>query len=136
MDASSVSDVVVVLGDGFTPSASYRSVSMSGTIRHALMMELKRKKKLDPTAAVLEFTVTDCRLRTGSQVFWWGVAAGGDHVAGTVTIRLGDQILKTFDASAKGIDSAWSGMALWRLSAGRRADRFARMIARDVVDQI
>ena len=80
--------------------------------------------------------MTDFRLRSGSAVFWVGVAAGGDHISGTATLRDGDTVLKTFDASAKGIDSAWSAMALWRVSAGRRADHFAKLIARKIVKQL
>ena len=133
---SPIADVQVLLDPGFTPTPAYHSVSMSGTIRHALITELRREGKMDTTGATLEFTVTGFRLRSGSTVFWVGVMAGGDHVSGRVTVRRGDAVLKTFDVSAKGIDSAWSGMFRWRLSAGRRADRFARMIAEEIVKQL
>ena len=114
----------------------YRTNSISGSIRTALLDELRRKGKVAAQGATVEFTVTDFRLRSGSAVFWVGVMAGGDRLAGTVTVKNGATILKTFEASAKGNESAWSGMALGRVSAGSRADVFCRMIAEDIANQL
>ena len=131
-----VSDVEVTLDANFSPSPAYRSISMSGTIRHALIKELRRKKRLGPGGTTLEFVVTDFRLRTGSAVFWTGIMAGGDHVAGIVTLREGGTQAKTFDVSAKGIDSMYSGIFMLRLTSGSRADHFAKMLAAEIVDQL
>ena len=135
----SVSDVHVALKPGALDAdteTDYRANSISGSIRTALLAELSRKGKTAAKGATLEFTVTDFRLRSGSAVFWVGVMAGGDRLAGTVTVKNGATILKTFEASAKGNESAWSGMALGRISAGSRADLFCRMIARDIAKQL
>ena len=62
--------------------------------------------------------------------------AGGDRLAGTVTVTKGSTVLKTFDASAKGNESVWSGMALGRVSAGSRADVFCHLISQDIATQL
>ncbi len=134
-----VSDVQVALKPGALDAGAatdYRANSMSGAIRSALLAELRHKEKIAAEGATVEITVTDFRLRSGSAVFWVGVMAGDDRFAGTVTVKNGATILKTFDASAKGNESAWSGMALGRVSAGSRADVFCRMIARDIANQL
>ena len=134
-----VSDVRVTLKPGALDSdteTDYRANSISGSIRTALLAELRRRGKTAAQGATVEFTVTDFRLRSGSAVFWVGVMAGGDRLAGTVTVKNGATVLKTFEASAKGNESAWSGMALGRVSAGSRADLFCRMIAHDIANQL
>ncbi len=134
-----VSDVQVSLKPGTLDASAesdYRANSISGSIRSALLAELRRKGKTAAQGATVEFTVTDFRLRSGSAVFWSGIIAGGDRLAGTVTVKNGATVLKTFEASAKGSESAWSGMALGRVSAGSRADLFCRMIARDIANQL
>jgi len=75
-------------------------------------------------------------LYRSSAVFWVGVKAGGDRLAGTVIVKKGATVVKAFEASAKGNESAWSGMALGRVSAGSRADVFCRMVARDIAQQL
>ena len=134
-----VAEVLVVVDEDSLPNKNlsyYRSNSMSGAIRSALVKELKKRGKLNNRDVTLEFKVTDFRLRTGSQVFWFGVMAGSDYLAGTVTVSDETGVLKTFDASAKGLESLWSGLALFRLTAGRRADVFCKMIAKKVVKQL
>jgi hypothetical protein len=134
-----VSDVQVTLRPGALDAdaaSDYRSNSISGTIRTALLSELSRKGKTASQGVTVEFAVTDFRLRSGAAVFWVGVMAGGDRLAGTVTVRRGATVLKSFEASAKGLESAWSGMALGRISAGSRADVFCRMIAKNIADQL
>lgn len=134
-----VVEVVVVVDEDSLPQKNlsyYRSNSMSGAIRSALVKELRKRDKLGEGGITLEFEVTDFRLRTGSQVFWFGVMAGSDYLAGTVTVSDETGVLKTFDASAKGLESLWSGLALFRLTAGRRADVFCKMIAKKVVKQL
>jgi hypothetical protein len=134
-----VSDVQVALMPGALDAdaeTDYRANSMSGAIRSALLEELRRRGKIATEGATVEFTVTDFRLRSGSAVFWVGGMAGSDRLAGTVTVKNGATILKTFDVSAKGNESAWSGMALGRVSAGSRADVFCHLIARDIADQL
>jgi len=134
-----VADVVVVVDEDSLPKKNlsyYRSNSMSGAIRSALVKELRKREKIGERGLTLEFEVTDFRLRTGSQVFWLGVMAGSDYLAGTVTVSDQSGVLKTFDASAKGLESLWSGLALFRITAGRRADVFCKMIAKKVVKQL
>lgn len=134
-----VSDVLVALKPGALDAdteTDYRANSMSGSIRTALLAELRGKGKTAPQGATVEFAVTDFRLRSGSAVFWAGVMAGGDRLAGIVTVRNGTTVLKTFEVSTKGNESAWSGMALGRVSAGSRADVFCRMIAREIANQL
>lgn len=134
-----VSDVLVVLKPGVLDpdtETDYRTNSMSGAIRSALLAEIRTRGKIASEGAVVEFTVSDFRLRSGSAVFWVGVMAGGDRLAGSVALKRGTSIVKTFDVSAKGNESAWSGMALGRISAGSRADVFCRMIAKNIADQL
>lgn len=120
-------------GEGET---AYRANSMSGAIRAALVKELRKGDKLADSGAVIEFCVTDFQLRTGTEVFWIGAIAGSDYLAGTVAIKNGETVIKTFEASAKGSESAWSGMVLGRVSANSRADLFCRMIAKRIVQQL
>ncbi len=134
-----ISEVTVAVKPGSLDAGAhtdYRSNSVSGALRTALLEELRRKGKTGQQGATLEFTVTDFRLRSGSAVFWVGVMAGTDRLAGTVTVRQGSTVVKTFEASAKGNESAWSGMALGRVGAGSRVDVFCRMIARDIAEQL
>lgn len=134
-----ISDVQVALKPGALDAdteTDYRTNSISGSIRTALLTELRTRGKIAARGATVEFTVTDFRLRSGSAVFWIGVMAGGDRLAGTVTVKNGATVLKTFEASAKGNESAWSGMATGRVTSGSRADLFCRMIARDIADQL
>lgn len=134
-----ISDVQVMLKPGALDAdaeTDYRSNSISGSIRSALRAELSRRGKIADHGAVVEFTVTDFRLRSGSAVFWIGVMAGPDRLAGTVSVKSGNVVLKTFEASAKGNESLWSGIATGRVSAGSRADVFCRMIARDIANQL
>jgi hypothetical protein len=105
---------------------------MSGAIRSALLTELAGQGKTAPTGVTVEFAVTDFRLRSGTEVFWLGVMVGSDYLAGTVTVKDGTKVLKTFEASAKSSDSAWSSMATGRVSGDSRANLFCRMIARQI----
>jgi hypothetical protein len=135
----SISDVRVGLQPGKLNAeveASYNANSMSGAIRQALLDELRSKGKFSESGAIIEFSVTDFRLRSGVDTFWFGVMAGSDYLAGTVTVKNGETVLKTFDASAKGSESAWSGMATGRVKASSRADLFCRLIARKIVAQL
>jgi hypothetical protein len=100
------------------------------------MEELRDKGKIAATGVTVEFLVTDFRLRSGSQVFWLGVMAGSDHLAGTVTVKNGTTVLKTFDASAKGNESLWSGLVTARITTGSRANVFSEKIARKIADQL
>ncbi len=134
-----VSEVLVTVRPGSLDAGSeswYRANSMSGTIRSALMEELRDKGKIAATGVTVEFLVTDFRLRSGSQVFWLGVMAGSDHLAGTVTVKNGTTVLKTFDASAKGNESLWSGLVTARITTGSRANVFSEKIARKIADQL
>jgi hypothetical protein len=115
---------------------AYRANSMSGAIRAALLDELRRQKKLADDGATIDISVTDFHLRTGTEVFWIGVMAGSDYLAATVTVKRGDAVLKTFEASAKGSESAWSGLVLGRVSSNSRADLFCRMISKRVMSQL
>lgn len=134
-----VSDVQVTFRPGALDAdaaSDYRSNSISWTFRAVLLSELSRKGKTASQGATVEFAVTDFRLCSGAAVFWVGVMTGGDRLAGTVTVRRGATVLKSFEASAKGLESAWSGMALGRISAGSRADVFCRMIAKNIAGQL
>jgi hypothetical protein len=133
-----ISDVEVVQSSVLSGEAesSYRQNSMSGAIREALLNELRRKGKLDPSGATIKFAATDFRLRSGVAVAWIGVMAGDDYLSGTIIVKRGDAVLKSFEASAKSSDSAWSATATGHLSSNSRADLFCRMIAKKIVTQL
>jgi hypothetical protein len=133
----SIAEVVVAKGELHREAeTSYNVNSMAGEIRQAILDELKRRGKHASDGATIEFTVTDCRLRSGVAVFWVGVMAGDDYLTGTAVVKRGDTILKSFEASAKGSESAWSGMATGRISERRRAALFCRMIAERIVSEL
>ncbi|MEI6126712.1 MAG: hypothetical protein WCQ99_09200 [Pseudomonadota bacterium] len=125
-----VSDVKVIVALDPASEAWYRTNSTSGALRAALIDELRHAGKFAPSETILEFTVTDFYLRSFAQIFWLGYMAGSDSLVGNVTVKKGSTIVKTFDASAKGSDSAWSAMVLFRLSAGGRDDSLCRLIAK------
>ncbi len=134
-----VSDVQVTLRPGVLDAdvaCDYLSNSFAGTIRAVLSCELSPKGKTDSQGPTMEFAVTDFRLRFGAAVFWVGGMAGRVRLVGTVTVRRGATVLKSFEASAKGLESAWSGMALDRISAGSRADVFCRKFAKNFAGQL
>lgn len=130
-----IADISVTLQPGRLSrgaEAFYDANSMSGAIRSALLKELRRKGKFDSKGAIIEFSVTDFRLRSGFEVLMIGNMAGGDYLAGTVTVKQGGTVLKTFQASAKGSQTWVTG----RISANSRADLFCRLIARKIVEQL
>jgi hypothetical protein len=138
-DPIAIRDVtVVVRPDAISKDqeSAFRSYAMSGAIRSALLDEIKRRGKLATSGPTLEFSVTGFRVRSGSTLFLVGVMAGSDHLSGVVTVTDEAGVVKTFEAGARGNDSAYSGLFMWRLSATRRADLFSRMIAKRVVDQL
>ncbi len=137
--AGIISDVQVIVPKGTFDQATevwYQENTMSGAIRSALIEELKDYKKLGPSELTIEFTVTGFYLRSFAQIFWFGVMAGSDSLVGNIAVKKGDTVLKTFDVSAKGSDSAWSGTVLLRLSAGGRADTLCSMIAEKIAREL
>jgi hypothetical protein len=134
-----IRDVAVVVENGAMPrdqEVAFRSYAMAGAIRSALIGELEDREKLSKDGVTLEFSPTSFRLRSGTTLALVGVMAGSDHLSGTISIKDGEQVLRTFDAGARGSDSFYSGLFTWRLSAGRRADRFCRLIARRVAEDL
>jgi len=134
-----IRDVQVALANTQANSAveaAYNYNSMSGAIRQALIDALSKKGQIADSGDLMEITVTDFRLRSGVAVFWIGVMAGDDYLAAKVTVRRGGVILKSFDASAKSSDSAWSAMATGRVTSNSRADLFCRMIAKRIVKEL
>jgi hypothetical protein len=115
---------------------TYHVNSVSGAIRQALIDELQQCGKLSNSGVTIEMDVTAFRLRSGTEVFWLGVMAGSDYLAGSITVKDGDRIIKTFAASAKGTESAWSGMATGRLTGNSRVDLFCRSIAKKITSQL
>jgi hypothetical protein len=115
---------------------AFRVYAMSGAIRRALLKELQRRGKLAPDGPLLEFTATGFRLRSTSTIILVGVMAGSDYLTGVATVERDGAVIKAFEASARGTESLWSGLALWRLPATRRADLFCRLIARKIADQL
>ena len=134
-----VSDVHVSIHPGsldVDTESYYRTNSISGLLRTAVLAELRRKGKVDTNGAKIEISVTDFRLRSGSAVFWVGVMAGSDHIASVIVVKKGNISLKTFEASASGNESLWSALATGRLSTGSRANLFCQMIARNIASQL
>jgi hypothetical protein len=131
-----VRDVQVMMDLDSDREDAFRAYAMSGAIRRALLKELKQHGKLASDGPVLEFTATGFRLRSTSTVLWVGVMAGSDYLTGTAAVKQDGNVLKSFEASARGTESLWSGLALWRLPATRRADLFCRLIARKIADQL
>jgi hypothetical protein len=134
-----IKDVAVLVAADAMPrdqEVTFRTYAMAGAVRSALLNELKDHGKLTPDGATLEFSPTGFRLRSGTTLVLVGVMAGSDHLSGTIAIKDGDRVVRTFDAGVNGSDSFYSGLFTWRISASRRADRFCRLIARDVVGQL
>ncbi len=117
-------------------AASYNSYSMSGVIRQSLMNELKKKGKISDSGDLVEVSVTGFRMRPGVTVVWVGIMAGSDSFSATVSVKRGDKVLKTFDVSARNSDSFWSALAMFRVSANTRAERFSHTIARKIADKL
>lgn len=134
-----ISEVAVAVRPGALDAdteADYRANAMSGTIRTALVTELRRTGKFASGGGTMDFSVTDFRLRSGAAVFWVGGMSGMDRLAGVVIVRQGGKILKSFEVSAQGRDTGYSGILLGRMSAGSRADAFSRMIAAQIASQL
>jgi hypothetical protein len=135
----SISDVTVTTDKAqFDPDtvAWYRQNAMSGTIRAALLKELRTAGRLSASPYQLQFAVTDFRLRSNAQVLWVGVMAGKDYLTGTVSILQGGKVVRQFEVTATGSDSAWSALALGRTGNDTRADMLANMIAKQLVAQL
>lgn len=109
---------------------------MSGTIRSSLLEALTASGRLNPSDYRLQFLVTDFRLRSNAQVIWSGVLAGKDYLAGTVLITKDNALIRQFEVTSTGSDSAWSALVLGRTSSDGRAEMLANMIAKQLVSQL
>ncbi len=136
---TSISRVTTSVNANFmTPDQAswYRSCQGPQIVQSVITDKLQRNGKISFDGPSVEFEATDFKMRSGGAVFWVGVMAGSDYLNGRVTVRSGGRVLRTFKVRASGLESAWSGMALGRLSERSRIEVFARQIADELMKQL
>lgn len=114
----------------------YRACRGPQIVQSAITDKLRRNGKISSDGPTVEFEATDFKMRSGGAVFWVGVMAGSDYLNGRVIVRSGGRVVRTFEVRASGLESAWSGMALGRLSERSRIEVFARQIADELMKQL
>jgi hypothetical protein len=114
----------------------YRVCQGPQIVQSVITDKLRRNGKISSDGPSVEFEATDFKIRSGGAVFWVGVMAGSDYLNGRVTVRSGGRVLRTFEVKASGLESAWSGMALGRLSERSRIEVFAQQIADELMKQL
>ena len=114
----------------------YRQNAVSGALYQTIQKELQKNGKWGTGSQTLHVSVTDFRVRSGSQVFWVGVMAGSDYVAAEVEARQGDTTVKKFAAGAKSLHSATSGLLTGKLTSRRRVETLCKSVAKNLVEQL
>ncbi len=135
----SISRVTTSVDTSSMPSEQaswYRACQGPQIVQSVITDKLRRNGKISSEGPTVEFQATDFKMRSGGAVFWVGVMAGSDYLNGRVIVRSGGRVVRTFEVRASGLESAWSGMALGRLSERSRIEVFARQIADELMKQL